>query len=269
MTNASDFDIKGSVVLVGCGRMGGALLSGWEIGQQVYVLDPNAPMDLACNRLESGDMIACLPRPLTIIIAVKPQIVRNVLPTLVQLVASDTVFVSVAAGVRTDVFHEMLGSTARVVRAMPNIAVAARSGATVVFSSANVSCEQIEHVRKLFGMVGRCVLVAEERLVDVGTALVGSGPAFFFCLGEALAAAAYAEGMPAEQAEMLAEATLAGAGALCRDGNRRLATLREAVTSPGGTTAAALDAFTAEAGIYALATAAVRAAVSRAAELAI
>jgi len=180
-------------------------------------------------------------------------------------VAPDSVFVSVAAGVRTGLFHEVLRPAAQVMRAMPNIAVAARAGATVLFSGTNVSADQRERVRQLFGMVGGCALIADENLLDIGTALVGSGPAFFFCLGEALAAAAQAEGMPADQAAMLSEATLAGAGALCLDGSGGLAALREAVTSPGGTTAAALTVFTP--GIHVLAQAIMRAAVSRAKEM--
>jgi pyrroline-5-carboxylate reductase len=149
---------------------------------------------------------------------------------------------------------------------MPNIAVAKGAGATALcFDSALSELEQ-ERCASLFRLVGEVVVLESEELLDVATALAGSGPAFFFRFGEALAASAVAQGMPTSSARALAEATLRGAGALC-DGSAPLVNLRNAVTSPGGTTAAGLARLDTEGRIDALSLEAIEAAVTRAREL--
>lgn len=260
-------DLPASVLLVGAGRMGGALLKGWGDDVAVTVLDPNAAETLPAPRISDPGELSGLPDPAIVVLAVKPAIIADVLGGFSEVASPDTLFVSIAAGIRLETLQAKLGEGAQVARAMPNIAVASRSGATGLCFGGGVGGQQRAHCEALFSLVGECVTLDNEALLDVTTAISGSGPAYFFRFAEALAAAGQRAGLDEADAQRLAQATLAGAGSLCHDG-RSLSALREEVTSPGGTTAAALDQLSLDDRIDHLAAAAVEAAIRRSEELA-
>jgi pyrroline-5-carboxylate reductase len=246
--------------------MGGALLSGWREQLTVAVLDPAMEPIAGVRWLSSASELASMPAPRAVVLAVKPALVAQLLPSFAGNVSDDTMFLSVAAGVRIETLQAALGASARVARTMPNIAVSKRAGATAICFGLDVPQDDQERCLALFRLVGEAVPLESEALIDVATALAGSGPAFFFRFAEALATAAQSAGMAAASARVLAEATLRGAGALC-DGSASLGELRAAVTSPGGTTAAGLDRLERDGRIDSLALDTVAAAIARAQEL--
>ena len=239
MTDISELNARG-LVLIGCGRMGGALLDGWlKNGLQpgaVHVVDPNPRGDLSATGISvNGD----LPDdPAVLVIAVKPQMMADVLPRL--RVGADTLVVSVAAGV-TIAAYEAAFPGAAIVRTMPNTPAAIGQGITAIVGNARAGEAQLALAQTLMSAVGRVVRLADEGQMDAVTALSGSGPAYVFHMIEAMAAAGEAEGLSPALALELARATVAGAGALAVAEDEDPAKLRENVTSPGGTTAAGLS----------------------------
>lgn len=236
------------LLLVGCGRMGSAMLDGWLAGPgvaQVAVVEPSAAPDAQDT---NSQVIRCaaaeaLPAdfvPDVVVLAVKPQMMAAVLPAYRRFVRPETVFLSVAAGWTLASFARALGDDARVVRAMPNTPAAIGRGVTVLVAGAGVDDAQRAACDRLVRAVGSAEWVEIEALMDAVTALSGSGPAYIFLLAEAMAAAGAAAGLPADLADRLARATVSGAGELLRRSDDAAAKLRENVTSPGGTTAAAL-----------------------------
>jgi len=228
------------IVLVGCGRMGGALLRGWLAQglapQAVRVVDPKVPSWVA----ESGVKVdGPMPEnPAVLVLAVKPQMMGPVLSDLGGPGARRLVL-SVAAGVTLDAYGRAFPD-APVVRAMPNTPAAIGQGISAIVGNARADAAALELAESLMAAVGRVVRLEDESQMDAVTAVSGSGPAYVFHLIETLAAAGEAEGLPAALALDLARATVAGAGALAMHENEDPAKLREAVTSPGGTTAAGL-----------------------------
>ncbi|KGJ04584.1 pyrroline-5-carboxylate reductase [Paracoccus halophilus] len=238
MTDISELNGRG-LVLIGCGRMGGALLEGWlQRGLRpgaVHVVDPKPRGDLAGMGISvNGDLPA---DPAVLVIAVKPQMMADVLPAL--RVGARTLVVSVAAGV-TIAAYEQAFPQAPVVRAMPNTPAAIGQGITAIVGNARAAEPELALAGALMSAVGRVVRLPAEDQMDAVTALSGSGPAYVFHMIEALAAAGAAEGLAPDLALELARATVAGAGALAVHADEDPATLRENVTSPGGTTAAGL-----------------------------
>lgn len=235
------------LLLVGCGRMGSAMLDGWLAGPgvaQVAVVEPSAAAAQDANdrviRRDSADALPADFVPDVVVLAVKPQMMAAVLPAYRRFVRPETVFLSVAAGWTLASFARTLGDDARVVRAMPNTPAAIGRGVTVLVAGAGVDGAQRAACDRLVRAVGSAEWVADEALMDAVTALSGSGPAYIFLLAEAMAAAGAAAGLPADLADRLARATVSGAGELLRQSSEPAAKLRENVTSPGGTTAAAL-----------------------------
>lgn len=229
------------LVLVGCGHMGGALLKGWlDQGlapAAVYVIDPRAP-DWAAAR--GVHVNAALPRdPAVMVIAVKPQLMAEVLPDLAPLARSGALVVSVAAGVQMTAYERAFPGSA-IVRAMPNTPAAIGQGITAIIGNDRVSAAQMDTAETLLRAAGRVVRLDEERQMDAVTALSGSGPGYVFHMIEAMAAAGEAEGLSPALAMELARATVAGAGAQAM-GDESAAALRESVTSQKGTTAAGLE----------------------------
>jgi pyrroline-5-carboxylate reductase len=202
-----------------------------------------------------------------VVIAVKPQVAPEVMPTLAPLVGSATVVVSIMAG-RTLHFLDATLPRAALVRAMPNTPAAVGRGITVAVPNAHVSAAQRDLVHALLSAVGGVEWISDERLMDAVTALSGSGPAYVFLLAETMARAGCAAGLPPLLAEALARATVAGSGELLHRSRLEAATLRQNVTSPGGTTAAALDVLMAKDGLQELMTKAIAAAAKRSDELA-
>jgi pyrroline-5-carboxylate reductase len=202
-----------------------------------------------------------------VVVAVKPQTAPEVMPALVPFVGAATVVVSIMAG-RTLRFLDGALPGAALVRAMPNTPAAIGRGITVAVANARVSSQQRELVHALLSAVGAVEWVSDETLMDAVTALSGSGPAYVFLLAEAMAKAGAAAGLPDALAATLARATVAGAGELLHRSPLDAATLRQNVTSPGGTTTAALDVLMADDALAPLMTQAIAAATARSRELA-
>jgi pyrroline-5-carboxylate reductase len=257
-----------SVLLVGCGRMGGALAKGWAGREEVAVFDPAAaPLD-GTTRLETLEDALQLPRPLVVVVAVKPQILKEVLSSLRPLADSGALFISVVAGATIAGFRESLGDTVLVARAMPNTPAAIGQGITAVAAGPGLEAEHCARAAELLGAVGEVVWVEKERDMDAVTAVSGSGPAYFFRFAEALAQAGADLGLPPEIAMRLARQTFVGAAALAVSREEPLEALRQEVTSPGGTTAAALAAFDQDQVLDRAVGGAVKAAARRSEELA-
>lgn len=234
------------LVLLGCGRMGSALLEGWLAGglpaSAVSVVDPN-PGERLSALARDGLVLngAMPPDPAVAVLAVKPQSMGAALPALASLGNGSTLFVSIAAGTPIARLEAALGARTPIVRAMPNTPAAIGRGITALVGNAHADEAALSLAETLMAAVGRTVRLADEAQMDAVTAVSGSGPAYVFLLIEALAAAGEAEGLPAALALDLARATVAGAGALAEASDSPPSTLRTDVTSPGGTTAAALE----------------------------
>jgi pyrroline-5-carboxylate reductase len=267
-------DFDGTLVLVGAGRMGGAMLEGWHrLGlkfDQVVAIEPEpAPEIIVLGQRglrinPSLDTIAAR----AIVIAVKPQIAPQVLPGLASLIRDDTVAISIMAGRTLGFLEKALPANAAIVRSMPNTPASIGRGITVAVPNARVSRAQRDLADKLLRATGAVEWVADEGLMDAVTAVSGSGPAYVFLLAESLARAGAAAGLPADLSARLARATVAGAGELLHRSTLDAATLRQNVTSPGGTTAAALDVLMAGDGLDPVMTRAIAAATRRGRELA-
>jgi pyrroline-5-carboxylate reductase len=267
-------DFAGTVLLVGAGKMGGALLEGWlSLGlaaDKIAVIEPQPASEitaLTARGLRLNPAPAAIGQVSAIVIAVKPQTAPESMPTLAPFVRASTVVVSIMAG-RTLRFLADALPAAALVRAMPNTPAAIGRGITVAVANARVSASQHDLVHALLYAVGTVEWVTDETLMDAVTALSGSGPAYVFLLAEAMAQAGAAAGLPPALAATLARATVAGSGELLHRSPLDAATLRQNVTSPGGTTAAALDVLMAKDGLGPLMTTAIAAATRRSRELA-
>lgn len=241
--------LTGSVVLAGAGKMGAALLAGWlDRGlnpAQVIIQEPKlagAALDLA-QRYGIRSVSSLEPQevpPAVMVVAVKPQVIDEVFPALATAAGPATVVMSIAAGKTLASFERHLPRLRAVVRAMPNTPAAIGRGITGVVANAHTTPVQKDVCEQLLLAVGEVVWVPDESLIDAVTAVSGSGPAYVFLMAEALADAGVAAGLEPAIAKQLARATISGAGELLRRSDSEAATLRENVTSPGGTTAAAL-----------------------------
>ena len=269
--------MAGPLLLVGCGKMGGAMLDGWlESGASpagVIVVEPDSD---AVTRFAGRPGVSIHadvgsvpeePAPSTVVLAVKPQVMDEAIRPLRRFVRPETVFLSIAAGRTLASFERELGTGAAVVRAMPNTPAAVGRGITVHVANSRVHPDQAETCGRLLEAVGETVAVSREDLLDPVTAVSGSGPAYVFLLIETLAQAGEKAGLPPQLAGQLARATVAGAGELARLSSEDAAQLRRNVTSPGGTTAAALDVLMADDGMQQLLDRAVEAATRRSREL--
>jgi pyrroline-5-carboxylate reductase len=265
----------GPLVLVGCGKMGTALLRGWlaaGVASRFWVVDPAGmpPETDARAAIEWRPEAEALPSDLTpdaVVFAVKPQIADIVVPAYRRWAGPETLFVSIVAGKTLAGLTRHLGRAA-IVRSMPNTPAAIGRGITVACANPLVTSEQRRLCDRLLAAIGESAWVEDEALIDAVTAVSGSGPAYVFLLIEALAAAGEAEGLPGELALRLARSTVAGSGELARISKESPARLREDVTSPGGTTRAALDVLMAADGLAPLIRRAVAAATARSRELA-
>ncbi|WP_282052583.1 pyrroline-5-carboxylate reductase [Phaeobacter inhibens] len=235
------------IALLGCGKMGSAMLAGWlDRGvspEAVWVIDPNPSEWL---RQTGVHINAPLPEageqaPGIVLIAVKPQMMGEALPQLQQLGNGRTLFISVAAGTSIATYESLLGAETPIVRAMPNTPAAVGRGITAIIGNASASADDVIRADALLQAIGQTVRLQSEAQMDAVTGVSGSGPAYVFHLIETLAAAGEAEGLPAELAMQLAKATVAGAGALAEAAEETPAELRINVTSPNGTTQAALE----------------------------
>ena len=265
------------LLLVGGGKMGEALLAGW-LGRgapaaAVLVVEPDADRRAAltaAHKVATFADAAGLPpglSPAAILLAVKPQMMDAALPGYAPLAAADTLVLSIAAGKPIALFERCLGADRPVVRAMPNTPAAVGRGATVLCANANVDAPTRAEAEALMAAVGETAWVEDEDLMHAVTAMSGGGPAYVFLLIEALAAAGAGLGLPADLAMRLSRATVIGSGELARQNPSPASQLRVDVTSPGGTTQAALAVLMGERGLQPLVDAALAAAAARSREL--
>jgi pyrroline-5-carboxylate reductase len=266
-------NIDGSIVLAGAGKMGGALLTGW-IAQgldpaRVAVIEPH-PSDeihaLAAKGVRLNPVSGDIGAVAALVVAVKPQMFQEAAAALRKWVRPSTLVVSIMAGTTIAALSAACGGS--VVRAMPNTPAAIGRGITVAVADNNVGSEQRAMAHALLAATGTVEWVDDEALMDAVTAVSGSGPAYVFLLAEELARAGVAAGLPADLAAKLARETVAGSGELLHRSELDAATLRQNVTSPGGTTAAALNVLMQPDAMQALMTRAVAAATKRSKELA-
>jgi len=231
------------LVLLGCGKMGSAMLAGWLARglspQKVWVIDPN-PSNWV---MEQGVHVnASLPPvPAIVLVAVKPQMMGAALPTLQAFGNGNTVFLSIAAGTPIAAFENVLGAKTPIIRAMPNTPAAIGRGISAMIGNALVDDATLNLAEQLLSAIGKVVRLDVETQMDAVTGVSGSGPAYVFYMIDALAAAARAQGLPADLAMQLAQATVAGAGALAEASSESAEQLRINVTSPNGTTQAGLE----------------------------
>ena len=258
------------LVLLGCGKMGSAMLAGWLKGGlpagSVWVLDPYPSDWLKAQGVHINED---LPNsPAIALIAVKPQMMGEALPSMQALGNGETLFVSIAAGTPISKFEEVLGAKTPIVRAMPNTPAAIGRGISAVIGNGQTTEAHVALAEALLQAVGQTVRLEDEGQMDAVTAVSGSGPAYVFHLIETLAAAGVAEGLAPDLAMALAKATVGGAGALAEEADEDPAQLRVNVTSPNGTTQAALEVLMdADAGMPPLMARAVKAASDRSKEL--
>ena len=263
----------GKLMLVGCGKMGGAMLEGWLARglapQDIVIAEPVEALRPKRDGMRSvASTSEIVETPEIVVLAVKPQSMDGVLPDLRRFADDDAVFLSIAAGKTVKYFAAHLGSTAKIVRSMPNTPAAVRQGITVACAAAGVSDAEKKRCQELLEAVGQALWVEDEALIDPVTALSGSGPAYVFLLVEAMAAAGAKLGLSPEMAMQLARATVAGSGELLRQSSEPASQLRVNVTSPGGTTAEALKVLMAADGIQPVFDKALAAASRRSKELA-
>ncbi|MGH6702438.1 MAG: pyrroline-5-carboxylate reductase [Bradyrhizobium sp.] len=265
--------INGTIALAGAGKMGGAMLSGWLSGglaaNRVVVIEPHPSQEilaLAARGLRLNPPPGQAGAVDALVIAVKPQSFREAGAALKPLIGSATLVVSIMAGIPIATIGEICGGA--VVRAMPNTAAAIGRGITVAVPVSEVSAAQRAVADALLRATGAVEWIADETWMDAVTAVSGSGPAYVFLLAEELARAGVEAGLPAELATRLARETVAGSGELLHRSELAAAALRQNVTSPGGTTAAALDVLMGPNGLQPLLTRAVAAATRRSRELA-
>jgi pyrroline-5-carboxylate reductase len=264
------------LVLIGAGRMGSALAAGWlasgRSADSFFAVDPQ-PGPAAKALAASGvrivpELTAADGAGLkTLVLAVKPQMLDTVAPALVAVLPADAMVLSILAGRTLERLGEIFGAGRPLVRAMPNTPAAVGKGYSVYVAGPRTPRERKDEARRLLQACGEAAELDSENQMDAATAVSGSGPAYFFLMTEALAAAGMQEGLPRDLAEALARATMIGSGALMESSEESPSRLREGVTSPRGTTAAAMDVLNQEHGLPALLRRAVAAAAARSREL--
>lgn len=266
-----------NVILVGCGNMGFAMLSGWlSAGKlkpdQVVVVEPNEGLRARAVGLgvATAEAPAGIPSGFSadlVVVAVKPQVIRDVLAGYAARGGAATTFLSIAAGTPISTFEDVLGAGTPVIRCMPNTPASIGKGMMVTFANPHVAAATVDSVRDLLSASGEVAAIGSESLMDAVTAVSGSGPAYVFHFIECLTAAAQAVGLPQETARLLAMQTVHGAAALAAESREDPGELRRQVTSPNGTTAAALEVLMGEDRLKKLVGEAVEAARARSVEL--
>ena len=239
---SKDINERGLVIL-GCGKMGSALLAGWLsqglAPQGVWILDPK-PSDWLIS--QGVHLNKKLPEnPAVVMVAVKPQLMGEALPRLQSFGSGTTLFISVAAGVTISSFEQALGASTPIVRTMPNTPASVGQGITALIGNGSATKDDMAEAELLMAAVGQTITLENEAQMDAVTGVSGSGPAYLFHMIETLAFAGEKQGLPLDIATKLARATVAGAGALAVQSNETAAQLRINVTSPNGTTQAALE----------------------------
>jgi pyrroline-5-carboxylate reductase len=272
---AAGSSLQGKILLVGAGKMGGAVLEGWLTHglspADVAVIDPSPPPEMATFLKEQKIERAPKPGsflPDAVVLAVKPQVAEQAVPKVTEFLRPKAVVISIMAGRTLASIEKHLPPASLVVRGMPNTPASIGQGITVAVANQNVCAATKVFASELLGAVGSVEWVEDEKLMHAVTAVSGSGPAYVFLLAEALAKAGAAAGLPADLAMKLARDTVSGSGELLRRSPLDPAMLRQNVTSPGGTTAAALEVLMSKEGLEPLMKWAVEAAAQRSRDLA-
>jgi len=276
MSKKQPVPLSGKLVLLGAGKMGGAMMEGWlaagVVPSQLVIFDPAPPKEIVTliknHGLSHNPDVASLTNVEVILAAVKPQIMDKALETVVPLKSQNPLVLSIAAGKTIESFENHFGKDASIIRTIPNTPAAVGRGITAMASNDNVSQAQMMLAGALLASIGEVVSVASEDQIDAVTGLSGSGPAYVFYMTECLAKAGEAQGLNPEQAMQLARATVEGAGELMRITGTDASVLRENVTSPNGTTYAGLQVLMADNGLGKLMKKTVEAATKRSRELA-
>ena len=264
-------------IVIGAGRMGGAMLSGWTKGAKpsvkpadVLIVDPKPSDDfkplIEKGALEAKRLEYHVATAKYVLLAIKPQSFDAVAPEVAICLPKGCVIISVMAGITMGRLAETFPEQA-IVRAMPNTPASIGQGITAFVAGESLTKTQKKHVEKLLGAVGTVLELENEAMIDMVTAISGSGPAYFFHMVEALAGAGQAVGLSEEQAGELAAQTMIGSGALLAQSGQSATELRRGVTSPNGTTQAALDVLMRENGLPKILREAVFAAYRRSQEL--
>jgi pyrroline-5-carboxylate reductase len=262
-------------VLFGAGKMGGAMLEGWAaVGMNTdatTILDPQPSLEVQTlcrnKKIPLNPALRDVMAPKAIVLAIKPQMLEGAAPVINRLVAPDTLVVSILAGKTIADLKRQIPHAKAIVRAMPNLAASVRRSATAAVATKETGEAQKKLAHELLSSIGAVEWLADESLIDAVTAVSGSGPAYFFYLTECLAHAGASAGLPQDLSARLARATMIGAGELLAQSELPPGKLRHDVTSPGGTTAAALDVLMGQRGLADLMQRAVAAARRRAEEL--
>jgi pyrroline-5-carboxylate reductase len=276
MSKKHPVPLSGKLVLLGAGKMGGAMMEGWlaagVVPSQLVIFDPAPPKEIATliknHGLSHNPDVSGLRDVEVILAAVKPQIMDEAITVLLPLKSQNPLILSIAAGKTIASFEKHFGNDAAVIRTIPNTPAAVGRGITAMAANANVSENQSNLASALLSSIGDVVTVKSEDQIDAVTGLSGSGPAYVFYLTECLAKAGQAQGLDAGLAMQLARATVEGAGELMRCTGTPASTLRQNVTSPNGTTDAGLQVLMAENGLENLMVKTVDAATKRSTELA-
>ena len=270
-----EFTADRPLLLAGCGNMGAALLQGWIASgipaNAIRIIEPSGADRAVAAGADAAQVFTSAPTdgviPRAIVLAVKPQIIGSVTPSLRPLIGADTLVISIAAGTTLKTLADLTGGHTRLIRSMPNTPAAVGRGATVMVARPEVSAEERALTKSLLSAVGSAYEVDNEAHMDAVTALSGSGPAYVFYMIESLARAGAELGLPAALALDLARDTVAGAGELAVRSQEDPSTLRVQVTSPNGTTAAGLGVLMSEQGLAPLIRATLTAAADRSREL--
>ncbi|PIE13520.1 MAG: pyrroline-5-carboxylate reductase [Rhodobacterales bacterium] len=262
---------RDGLVLLGCGKMGSAMLQGWLDGglppSSVWIKDPFPSDWLKSTGVHINSTLP--PKPAIVLIAVKPQMMEEALPVLAPLGGGGTLFLSVAAGTPISHYESVLGEGTPIIRAMPNTPAAVGKGITAIIGNTLSNAPDLDLAETLLATVGEVVRLDSEAQMDAVTGVSGSGPAYVFHMIETLAAAGEAQGLAPTLALQLARATVAGAGALAMESGEDPGQLRMNVTSPNGTTQAGLEVLmNPETGLPKLMNNTVAAATARSKELA-
>lgn len=269
--------LPGPLLLVGCGKMGGALLRGWlqrgVAGKDVFVVDP-APRDLEDVQARGVSVVTAIDQlpvglqPGIVLLAIKPQFMDEALTSYRRYVRPGAVFLSIAAGKTVGYLKGKLGADATIVRSMPNTPAAVGRGMSVIIRDSSIPVVTLDLCGQLLSAVGKIGWIDEEDQINAVTAVSGGGPAYVFLLIECLAEAARAAGLPADLAIQLARETVTGSGELAHQSSETATQLRQAVMSPKGTTIEALAVLMAPDGLQPLLTKAIAAATRRGREIA-
>ncbi|MCV0395271.1 MAG: pyrroline-5-carboxylate reductase [Rhizobiaceae bacterium] len=265
------------IILVGCGNMGYAMLKGWLAAGRldagdVVVVEPNADLraragELGTVTFETADAIPSGFETDLVLFAIKPQVMNDVVPAYSRFAVRGTSFVSIAAGTTVALLEKLLGANAAILRCMPNTPAAIGKGMMVIFANRNLAEDAKAAIVELLSASGRVAEIEDEALMDAVTAVSGSGPAYVFHFIECLRDAGVRAGLPADTAGLLAMQTVLGAASLAAESGEEPGRLREQVTSPNGTTAAALEVLMGEGRLGTLLADAVEAARARSVEL--